>query len=386
MVDMNYNAPIAALLKEAPALKDRHLMVFDVGASGGLEGSWRQLGNFLQAECFDPLVTEVDRLNSAEPTNIRYHAAWITADNPDICKSVETGAKLFSGSFQFTSAQRAVNAQKVDYRQAVFNSGAELKYTDRYVSIDAFCREQGIATVDFLKVDTDGHDIGVLLGARETLTERGLLGAMIECQYHGATHAHANTFANIDILMRECGFTLFLLDAWQYSRAGLPGVFYYDIQAQTRTGQVQWGDAVYLLDPITRPELFEKLDAADLLKLLMVYDLFNLRDCIATLVVEMRQRKIEPTGVDLDRVLDLCVPPNPYGLNTYRQYVDFFDEDPSRFYASRWDATVKLPTPRPASELASPEPTGTSPEPAPTVSPTQPSPAPKGFLARLFGN
>lgn len=386
MVDMNYSAPIASLLKASAPLQGRHMMVFDVGASGGLEGSWRQLGSMLKAHCFDPLISEVDRLNAAEPANIRYHAAWVTADDPDVRSGVEAGANLFAGSFQFTSAQRAADAMRIDYRQEVFNSGAELKYADKHVSIDAFCREQNISSVDFLKVDTDGHDIGVLLGARETLTERGVLGAMIECQFHGSTHPQANTFANIDILMRGCGYTLFMLDAWSYTRAGLPGVFVYDIQAQTRTGQVQWGDAVYLLDPISRPDLFDRLNAASLLKLLMIYDLFGLRDCVATLALEMNKRGLQPEGVDLEEVLDLCVPSNPYGLSKYREYVAYFDADPTRFYGSKWDRASVEPAPAPPAAVA-PEPAtppqAAGPIAAPVSSPVDQAPR-KGFFARLF--
>ena len=63
----------------------------------------------------------------------------------------------------------------------------------------------------------------------------------------------ANTFANIDGLLREWGFTLFDLDLWRYSRRSLPDKFVYRLAGQTVTGQVQWGEAVYFRE-LARPD------------------------------------------------------------------------------------------------------------------------------------
>jgi len=43
------------------------------------------------------------------------------------------------------------------------------------------------------------------------------------------TLKNSNTFANIDRLLREWGFTLFDLDLWRYSRRSLPDQFYYKL-------------------------------------------------------------------------------------------------------------------------------------------------------------
>ena len=39
-------------------------------------------------------------------------------------------------------------------------------------TLDTYCTEQGITRIDFLKIDTEGHDLFVLRGARELLKER----------------------------------------------------------------------------------------------------------------------------------------------------------------------------------------------------------------------
>jgi Methyltransferase FkbM domain len=44
-------------------------------------------------------------------------------------------------------------------------------------TIDEFCRESGIEYVDFLKIDTEGHEIDVLLGANQMI-EAGRIAAI----------------------------------------------------------------------------------------------------------------------------------------------------------------------------------------------------------------
>jgi FkbM family methyltransferase len=63
----------------------------------------------------------------------------------------------------------------------LLNSGEELHGTHlgalkttsgaKSTSLDAFCEKHGIAAVDFLKVDVDGHEIPVLQGATRVLNE-----------------------------------------------------------------------------------------------------------------------------------------------------------------------------------------------------------------------
>ena len=321
------------------ALGDSGFVVIDVGASGGLTDVWRQLGEQLSAHCFDPLTNEVNRLNSAEThPNVKYHAAWLTTDDPAVLAGISDNANS-TLSFHLTSAGRAQEISS-NYVQTVFNQGAELVYADRKTTLDAFVNEERLTSVDFVKIDTDGHDYAVLQGAKQLLTNRGVLGLMVECQLHGSTNAYANTFANIDSFLRSRGFALFQMDTLRYTRSGLPGVFSHDLDAQTEQGQVQWGDAVYFLDPMTRPELFEKLTAAQFAKLLILYSLFNLPDCAATLIKELQRRSIFIPGIDYRKTLDDLVPPNPYGLSTYEEYIRFFENDTKTFHASNWSAAL----------------------------------------------
>ncbi|MGH9645215.1 MAG: FkbM family methyltransferase, partial [Bryobacteraceae bacterium] len=239
-----------------------------------------------------------------------------------------------NSSFPGTSAVRASEAMRMNYVKEVFNAGAEIRLTDRHISLDDYAVQSGTRNVDFVKIDTDGHDIEVILGAKEMLRSQGVLGISVESQMHGAAHPYSNTLANIDRLLREWGFTLFDLDLWRYSRRSLPDKFYYQIPAQTMTGQIQWGEAVYFRD-LARPD-YEQMHgfAAEIgktVKLACLFELFGFPDCSAQILVQLQ----EQTG---DRffstLLDELVKNYRGSRLPYAKFLEHFDADPKSFFPS----------------------------------------------------
>ena len=315
-------------------------MLIDVGASGGIDGFWAEcFGPKLKAVGFDPLIAEVDRLNKTRGYGgIRYEAAFVGCPEYDTLfpPSLRQNpiASKDNSSFPGTSAVRASDAMRMNYVKEIFNAGAEVRLTDRHISLDDYVQQSGIRNVDFLKIDTDGHDIEVLLGAKEMLRTQEVLGISVESQIHGASHPYSNTFSNIDRLLREWGFTLFDLDLWRYSRRSLPDKFYYQIPAQTVTGQIQWGEAVYFRD-LARPD-YEQMHgfAAGIgkkVKLACLFELYGFPDCSAQILVQLQ----EQTG---DRffstLLDELVKNYRGSRMSYPQFLEHFDADPKRFFPS----------------------------------------------------
>jgi FkbM family methyltransferase len=307
----------------------RDFMLLDIGASGGIHPMWKQLGPSLQAHGIEPDIGEVERLNSHRTSDqVLYHAALVTSTDDMVKEGRNTEGLYNTHSFEITSARRASNA--MGKSAGAVSDRAPRRISDRKITVDWFCENTPVDRVDFIKTDTDGYDYYVLRGAEQTLRTRGVLGVQVECPLHGTPHPLANTFANIDRYMREQGFALFDMDVWRYTRSGLPGVFVYDIPAQTKTGPVQWLDALYFLDPMTRRELFETLTPEQMVKLLVLYDLFGLGDCAATLMVEMRVRRMTLAAVNFAQALNTLAPRGDYDA-----YIATFDRDPTGFYASR---------------------------------------------------
>lgn len=75
------------------------------------------------------------------------------------------------------------------------------------VTLDQFVREQGIASVDVLKIDVQGLEMPVLRGAKGLLSSGTVKIVQCEAQlvqeYEGAS-----TFAEIDLFFRNCGYTI----------------------------------------------------------------------------------------------------------------------------------------------------------------------------------
>jgi FkbM family methyltransferase len=338
-VQSQHMSKVAAFLAQSQGLAQNPFVVIDVGASGGLDLIWRQFEPALRAYCFDPLVAEVVRLNSLERNSaVRYFDAWITCGDEEVLEGTKTEGLLNNQSFHLTSATRAMTAMSLNFVQEHFNQGAELRYSEKRYSIDSFCHSYPVPEFDFLKVDTDGHDYFVLRGAEQSLTEKMVLGVLVECQFHGTVHPHANTFSNIDQFLRQQGFTLFDLDIWRYTRAALPGNFYFDIPASTTRGQVQWGDALYLVDPMTNERYFQQLIQTQyhskLMKLIALYAMFGLEDGAAELICCLEKHSIEIAGINYKKLLDMLVPDNPWAISNYEEYIAFFNKDPTQFYPS----------------------------------------------------
>ena len=49
------------------------------------------------------------------------------------------------------------------------HGGTPMSATVESVSIDEFCRARGLDRVDLIKIDTDGHEMAILEGARRTV-------------------------------------------------------------------------------------------------------------------------------------------------------------------------------------------------------------------------
>ena len=311
--------------------------LLDVGCSGGIEYRWHFFGDHLRAIGFDPLVAEIDRLNSLNPyPGVTYVAAFVTCRDYDSLFPPELRLDRIRSksddAFYRVSATAVLERSEVSYVQERYNKGAPVVMTDRTVELDEMIETHDRSGVDFLKIDTDGHDIEVLLGAKAILAAGGLLGLKVEAPLQGAIHSCANIFGNIDRLLREQGFSLFDLTTFHYSRRHLPAPFLYDLPASTTTGQAIWGDAVYFRDlgalDYERMWTYE-VTPERVLKLACLFDSFDLPDCAAELLVS-RGGFLQPDV--RDHLLDLLVTGEP---GSYAKHMALFEEDYQALYPTR---------------------------------------------------
>jgi len=94
--------------------------------------------------------------------------------------------KLYDFRFDDGSSQASLNASAV----ALYSNDIVEHVVD-CTTIDEFMAEAGITRIDFLKIDTEGHDLSVLKGARKALRERRI--GMIQFEFIPANIATGAT-------------------------------------------------------------------------------------------------------------------------------------------------------------------------------------------------
>jgi FkbM family methyltransferase len=336
--NINYSPRLPNLFKELNMDNHKTFFLIDVGASAGIDRCWSSFGDKLEAIGFDPLISEVERLNLQNNNpRIKYEEAFVIYKDFDKHYPADLRNKDSAtyNSFNRTSSVRATQAQNYNYIENHFNDGKPIVYSKRSIQLDDFVKQNNITDVDFIKIDADGHDFPVLLGSSKILDNSNILGIQVEAQFHGSPHPYANTFSNIDQFLKSKGFTLFNLDNYYYSRGSLPAKFLYRIFAQTVTGQIQWGEALYFRDLAdkTYTQRFNFPVTIDkVVKLACLYEIYGLNDCAAELLIN-RAEELNFTQ-HLNVLLDSLTPPFRGKKIEYKEYVKRFDKNPENWFTS----------------------------------------------------
>ena len=130
--------------------------------------------------------------------------------------------------------------------------------------------------VDFLKIDTQGHELKILRGACQTL--RQVVALEVEVLF-GPLYEGQAMFREVDHLLTECGFTLFRLRRSEWVRRP------YAQRPHLSAGQLVFGDALYLKDPceaMGRGILEDPHQAEALILLALLYDLHDVAsECLS---------------------------------------------------------------------------------------------------------
>jgi FkbM family methyltransferase len=163
------NGEIALLRKVLPNCR----LVFDVGAH---TGSWAEaalgVNPALEIHCFE--------------ASVRTHRQLVerTPRLPVIANAFGLGAQAETRTLY--SFGEGNNANSLYRRSGLESHGfppQDKTETVTLVRCDDYCAERGIAAIDFMKIDTEGHDLYVLEGARGLLSKQAV-GA-IQFEYGG---------------------------------------------------------------------------------------------------------------------------------------------------------------------------------------------------------
>lgn len=298
---------VCALVRQG-AFDLNPFVLIDVGASGGIARAWDVFRGKRRVYAFEPLVTEARQLTAQnQDPDVHYINAYVSGGNTVVdavefssCRDSERQNHPYTRSSGKLAADLAADSG---------THGSELAYTKERVTLDEFVVQRGIDNIDFIKIDTDGFDYDVLLGAQRMLAATNVMGLVVECQFHKPARDSANLFSKIDLYLQENGFSLYALETWNYTRAVLPGRFLNDIPAQTREGQVVWGDALYLRDvgALDYERRWEKTyETQKIIVLISLMELFNLKDC--ALEVALKYENVLRASDHWDTIAETLAP------------------------------------------------------------------------------
>jgi Methyltransferase FkbM domain len=243
------------------SLLSEHFRLLDLGARGGTPSQWLVFGDQLEVIPIDPderepgITAIVGRTRELRP--FFRHEYW-PAD------SLYRSEELFEG----TAANEVHELSRIETVETQ-------PLTDLVAS-------ERLARIDFAKLDVEQAEMDVLVSSGPLL--EAVLGLELEVHFPKRP-AESACFSELDTYLQGCGFELYDLDVFRYTRPQWPAPTLYDVRdddgrpvpAPTVEGQVLTGDALYI-----RHDWPIEGDRA--LKLACIFELHRLRDCAIALL------------------------------------------------------------------------------------------------------
>jgi FkbM family methyltransferase len=349
----NRNAEFTKWVVSAGLLTEPFVLI-DVGVQGGENIRWRPLGDCLVVHGFDPIVEVVKDLSQANGGRPNRHYHCMALGNAD-------GER----AFYFNPANPTASSM---YQQSTGRFGVERSEQCRMVPVrrlDSLFADGVIPLVDYIKIDVEGFEQDVLLGAHELLGS-GVLALQTETNFGVSPtypKSHFATVAEIalgnDLLVFDLAFNRIPRASFQRAllRKGFEPIAEQDAVGRPATVDVLFArdliDEVDHLDHCRSPP--RSVGVNQLIKYLIICELHALND----IALDTAERFAERLGahLDVDRVVRLLADPNCV-VNEYRKQL----RAQKRAYeeSTSWRITAPLrwtrllfgaPRPQPAIEV-----------------------------------
>jgi FkbM family methyltransferase len=290
----NHNPEFTRWVVSAGLLTEPFVLI-DVGVQGGENIRWRPLGDCLVVHGFDPIVEVAQQLTAKNEGrhNRRYHHMAIgNADGEQ--------------AFYFNPANPTASSM---YQQSAGRFGVEMSEQRRVVPIrrlDSLWAEGVIPLADYIKIDVEGFEQDVLLGARELL-RAGVLALQTETNF-GVSPSYPKThFAAVAEIALDNHLMLFDLAFNRIPRASFQRALvrkgFEPISEQDGVGRPATVDVLFARDLIDEVDHLDHyrtppppVTVNQLIKSMIICELHALND----IALDTAERFTERLGAHLD--------------------------------------------------------------------------------------
>ena len=262
-------------------LGNSDLNIVDIGASGGIDPRWQKFTSKYKAVLFEPDPREFENLKSNSSDNFVILNAALSEKSGErdfhLCKKQQVSS-VYMPNFDFINKYPDPERFSVEKTIKIM--------TD---TLDKQLQTNNIHDIDFIKIDTQGHELAILHGAQKSLGT--VIGLELEVEFV-SLYKNQPLFNEVDTFVRNQGFELIDLRRYFWKRNG---VEHYG----ERKGQLVFGDALYFRSPENILAM-DGLTEEKIIKAICIYFVYGYVDLGLTLLeTAYRNRKISQDTFDM---------------------------------------------------------------------------------------
>lgn len=185
-----------------------NLVIFDVGAyRGNSLFSFKKIFPDSFIYSFEPSIENFLKLRENSKNLTKYKIFNMGISNIDEIKKFNNNSWSETSSFVDLNKHGSKKFYDKRFKYLGINETKNISLIES-ISIDTFFQRENISNVDILKIDTQGHEKNVLIGAKKSLKESKIKAIMIEIILDDYYENHLN-ISDIENLIVKEGFYLY---------------------------------------------------------------------------------------------------------------------------------------------------------------------------------
>jgi FkbM family methyltransferase len=298
------------------------LAVVDVGARGGPEPHWVHYKDHVKIAAFEPDEKECEALNKRRTSSrityypVALHEKEGTYEFYEL--GTPDGASFYKMNYEFVNRFPDEMDLEVKGHSRV-----------RATTLDLFLAKNKAAHADFIKVDTEGSELDVLQGAKNTL-ESSVLGISCEVLFV-PWRSNKVFFSDVERFLYELGFKLYDLSLHKYARKSFPG-------PESSWGQTVVGQAIFFRDPVEEIKKgpAEKWNEMRVYKLASLFEVFGFPDVAIELLGCAHEEGLIKTNEET-RTLYKNLISKSYTGTTYEKHLKKLEKIRKRGYTNLYE-------------------------------------------------